>query len=301
MNDITNMTSRRSFLATCAAGGAVAGMSSLAPAFATRPLQTTKLRLGLVTYNWGKDWDLATLIKNCAATGFQGVELRSTHKHGVEITLDANERDEVKAMFADSPVEIVGLGSACEYHSKDPKEVQRNIDETRAFIDLCADIGGSGVKVRPNGLPEGIAIEKTLTQIGESLTEVAKYGAEKGVQIRLEVHGRGTQEIPHMKTIMDVASHPNVVICWNCNPTDLNGAGFSENYSMLEDRMGTVHIHDLREGKNNYPWDELFPRLLQCTAPGFTGWCLLEDGAVPTDIVAAMHENKTVFDRIAMK
>ena len=29
------------------------------------------MRLGLVTYNWGKDWDLETLIKNCEATGFE--------------------------------------------------------------------------------------------------------------------------------------------------------------------------------------------------------------------------------------
>ena len=28
------------------------------------------MQLGLVTYMWGADWDLPTLIKNCEATGF---------------------------------------------------------------------------------------------------------------------------------------------------------------------------------------------------------------------------------------
>ena len=36
------------------------------------------MKLGLVTYLLGRDWDVATLIKNCTATGFEGVELRST-------------------------------------------------------------------------------------------------------------------------------------------------------------------------------------------------------------------------------
>jgi hypothetical protein len=60
--------------------------------------------------------------------------------------------------------------------------------------------------------------------------------------------------------------------------------------------MGTVHIHDLR--KDNYPWAELFKRLLTCKAAGFTGWTLIEDGAIPDDIVAAMYENRKIWDRL---
>ena len=55
-----------------------------------RPAATRShaMQLGLVTYQWGADWDLPTLIKNCEKTGFRGVELRTTHKHGVEPSLD---------------------------------------------------------------------------------------------------------------------------------------------------------------------------------------------------------------------
>ncbi|MEX0978618.1 MAG: sugar phosphate isomerase/epimerase, partial [Pirellulales bacterium] len=64
------------------------------------------MQLGLVTYQWGADWDLPTLIKNCRETGFAGVELRTTHKHGVEPSLDENARKEVAKQFADSGVEL---------------------------------------------------------------------------------------------------------------------------------------------------------------------------------------------------
>lgn len=258
----------------------------------------TELQLGLVTYQWGKDWDLPTVLKNCEESGFGGVELRSTHKHGVEIALNAEQRNEVRKRFTDSPVVLVGLGSACEYHAVDQAVVKSNVEETKRWIDLCRDLGGGGVKVRPNGLPKDVPVEKTLEQIGKSLNVVGRYAAEKGVQIRVEVHGSGTQEIPNMKTIMNIADHPSVVVCWNCNPTDLKGEGFAANFRMLEARMGTVHIHDLRPGKVDYPWEELFVQLRKCKASGFTGWCLLEDGTVPPDTVAAMKENRAIFDRL---
>ena len=66
------------------------------------------MQLGMVTYLWGAKWDLPTLIKNCEQTGFAGVELRSTHAHGVEVTLNEQERTEVRKRFANSPGDVCG-------------------------------------------------------------------------------------------------------------------------------------------------------------------------------------------------
>ncbi len=255
------------------------------------------MQLGLVTYNWGKDWDLDTLLKNCEATGLLGVELRSTHKHGVEPSLNEAQRREVAMRFASSPVELVGLGSACEYHSPDPAVLKKNINETLAFIRLCHDIGGTGVKVRPNALPKGVAINKTIEQIGKALNEVAEFGSGFGVDIRLEVHGPQTAELPIIKKILEVADNPSVGACWNCNPTDLTGAGLKANFNLVKDRLGsTVHIHDLRD--DAYPWEELFGLL---RGIDYQGWTLIEEGKVPTDVVAAMKANVPIFKKLAGK
>jgi sugar phosphate isomerase/epimerase len=293
--------SRRSLLRSVAAtaGGTACFGSLLTLArAAAAPSQPVPLRLGLVTYNWGAAWDVPTLIDNCAATGFTGVELRTTHRHGVEPTLDARQREDVRRRFADSPVQLVGLGSVCEYHSPDPAILAKNIEETKRFVLLCKDVGGTGVKVRPNALPPDVPVEKMLEQIGRALNDVARHAADHGVQIRLEVHGAGTKELPNIRTIMDVADHPGTVLCWNCNPSDLDGAGCAANFDLVQDRLGTVHIHDLRT--DTYPWADLFSRLRTCAAPGFTGWCLLEEGKVPADVVAAMEENHREFARYAV-
>src|SRR5207302_8985072 len=49
----------------------------------------SKMKLGLITYNVAKDWDLPTIIDHVKKAGWDGVELRTTHAHGVELTLNA--------------------------------------------------------------------------------------------------------------------------------------------------------------------------------------------------------------------
>ena len=70
-----------------------------------------KMQLGFVTYLWGKDWDVPTLIKNLSDTHITGVELRVEHAHKVMPDLTPEQRKAVKKQFADSPVKIVGLGT----------------------------------------------------------------------------------------------------------------------------------------------------------------------------------------------
>lgn len=93
-----------------------------------------KFKLGLVTCNLAKDWDVATIIRNCEATGFEAVELRTTHKHGVEPTLEKAARAEVRKRFADSKVRLLSLGSVCEFHSPKPDVLRKNVDACKRFI-----------------------------------------------------------------------------------------------------------------------------------------------------------------------
>ena len=75
---------RRSFLVSTAAAGA--GLAALTPeslSAGAGPVAAagSPLKIGIVTYNIAKDWDLPTIIKNCTETKFDGVELRTGHAH----------------------------------------------------------------------------------------------------------------------------------------------------------------------------------------------------------------------------
>ena len=230
------------------------------------------MKLGIVTYNIGKDWDLDTLIANCEETGFDGVELRTTHAHGVEVELSAAVRAAVRKRFDDSKVEIVGLGSAFEYDAIDPEELKQHIEGTKEYIRLAHDLGVSGIKVRPNKIhvDEGVEIETTLEQIGVSLAECGEFARDLGVQIRLEVHGRTTSDPVNIRKIMDYADHDNVFVCWNSNMTDLVDGSIDGNFASLQEYIRLVHITELW---NEYPWSRLFELLRQS---GYTGFCLAE-------------------------
>lgn len=283
---------RRQFLQVGLAAGA-AGLSSGWPCTNVGAAeQSPPMRFGLVTYQWGADWDLPTLLSNCSKAGVFGVELRTTHKHGVEPTLNAAQRSDVKARFADSPVTLVGLGSAEEFHSPDADKLAAAIEATKAFIKLSHDVGGSGVKVRPNDLPADVPREKTIEQIGRALNEVAAFGSDYGQQVRLEVHGGKTSPLPVIAEIMEVADHANAVVCWNSNEEDLKGGGLGENFKLVQKRLGaTTHVHDL--AGDSYPYSELFALL---KAANYEGWILEEASSSPSDRVAALVREREAFE-----
>ncbi|HRN57596.1 MAG TPA: twin-arginine translocation signal domain-containing protein, partial [Agriterribacter sp.] len=78
--------SRRDFLRrTAITGLGLSTAGTLSSFYTAGP----KMRFGLVTYQWGRDWDLPTLIANCEKTGLWGIELRTEHAHKVEINLSA--------------------------------------------------------------------------------------------------------------------------------------------------------------------------------------------------------------------
>lgn len=286
------MTKRRDFIRGISLS-ALAAVLSKEELFATMK-KRSKMKPGLVTYLWGKDWDVPTIIKNCQKSGLVGVELRTEHKHGVEPTLNAAQRKEVKALFDDSGVEFVGYGSNVEFDSPDPVVLKQNMDFGKQLVKLSHDIGGSGVKVKPNKFHPGVPKEKTVEQIGRSLNELGKFADDYGQKIRLEVHGRETQELPNMKAIMDVANHRNVVVCWNSNPTDLIGEGLEHNFNLVKNRIGdTIHVHEM--DNDAYPWQKLMALLVGIN---YSGWILWECSSDPADKVAAMTKNREIWEQL---
>jgi len=271
---------RRQFLGT--AGLAAAGLGSgSAPAADPAPL---KFRLGIVTYNVAAQWDVPTILQVCKNVGIAAVELRTTHKHGVEPSISKDQRKEVKQRFADAGIEIWGCGSVCEFHAPEAAKVKAHVETCKEFVQLVADIGGKGVKVRPNDLPKDVPIEKTLDQIGKALTDCGKAAADANVEIWVEVHGRGTSHPPHCKTIMEHCGHKNVGLTWNSNPTDIKDRSVAEYFKMLKPWVRSCHINDLwKDTTGAYPYRELF-RLLR--ESGYDRVTLCEVGKIPPDVAS---------------
>lgn len=284
------MSTRRHFIHTIVGAGATAALA----AESKLSYKGENIQFGLVTYMWGADWDLATLVQNCTTAGVAAVELRVEHAHKVDPSLTSQQRADVRRQFEESSVKLLGMGTNFEFHSPNEDELLKNITGAKEFIKLSHDIGGTGVKVKPNALPKDVPVEKTLAQIGRALAELGDHAIGFGQEIRLEVHGKETSNLDHVRTIMEATARDNVRVCWNSNADDLAGGGIEANFAKVSDYLGsTVHIREVNEG--GYPYDKLARLLVQAD---YEGYVCLEARTKPTDRVKALGEQREMFMKL---
>jgi sugar phosphate isomerase/epimerase len=228
-------------------------------------------RLGCLTYNLLKDYDLETIIRLLEGAGYESVGLRTGHKHGVEPSLNSTERARVRRRLESSRIKLADLGTDCQFHSPDAGERKKQIEIGRQFVDLAKDTGAPGIRVFPNALPKGIAPEVTIRNIAASVSELGDYGAKQGVEIWLEVHGEGTEYPKVIAAVMKAANHPQVGAVWNCNLEEVDHGSIRENFEALKKWIRHVHLHELVDDR--YPWREFFTLL---RASGYQRYTMCE-------------------------
>ena len=295
--------SRRRFLGRSIGviGGVCAGVGLTSCRYTIRtPLSEPNVltRFGFTTYQWGKDWDIPTLIDNCCKARAFGVELRTSqsYAHGVELELNADQRREVRKQFEDSPITLVGIATSERYDSPDAAKLKAAIENTKAYIKLSRDIGSSGIRVFPNSFHKGVAKEKTIEQISNSLNVVGAFAGDYGQQVRLEAHGTAG-ELPTLKAIMDGVNQPSVRIKLNSDRRDTAGNGFEHNFNLVKDYLGnTLHLHNLKDTR--FPYQLQMDLLVKME---WAGWQLLEVSDKVPDRLVALIEQRRIWDGLLDK
>jgi sugar phosphate isomerase/epimerase len=271
---------RRSFVVSPLA---VAGISLQERVSAAAPNRGRGFHLGCITYNTLKDYDVETIIRVLEGAGFEGVELRTGHKHGVEPSISQEERLRVRRRFEQSKIRLVSYGTTCRFQSPDAAERKQQLDIAKQFVDLAHDTGALGIKIQPLGFPPGVSKETTIQNFGASLHELGDYGATNGVEIWMEVHGRGTSDPPVAAAIVRAAGHKNVGVCWNSNDTDLTNGSVKESFELLKPWIRSVHINEL--WNDLYPWRELFTLLKEAKFDRYT-FCEVAESREPERFLA---------------
>jgi sugar phosphate isomerase/epimerase len=288
-------TSRREFLvggARAAVGlGVFSAFGPSALSAADSPAKK-KMRFGFCTYQWGKDWDVPTLIANCQKAGVYGVEPRVGMKyaHGMELTLNTAHRAEIKKRFADSPVRIVSIATGERLDWVEPEKLRAAVEAVKAYLQLSREIGCNVLRVFANQFHPNVPHEKTIEQIARSLNELAGTAANLGQEVSLEAYG-SAGELPTMRAVMDRVSHRNVRVRLNSLPSDNHGRGFAENFRLVKDFLSSIlHVHDLTDPE--YPYQLLVNLLVQSK---WEGWALLERKDRFADRVAAMADQRLLW------
>lgn len=249
---------RRSFVLSPVAAAA-AGIPLKARGSAAPPEAGPGFHLGAVTWLVLKDLDVEGIIRVLEGAGFEGVELRTGHKHGVEPSIGQEERARVRRLFERSKVRLVSYGTTCRFQSPVAAERKEQVEIAKQFVDLAHDTGALGIKMQPMGFPAEVPMETSVRNFGSSLSEVGDYGARKGVEIWMEVHGPGTASPPVAAAILKAAGHKNVGACWNSNGEDIVNGSVKPSFDLLKSWIRSVHIKELSGGR--YPYREFFALL----------------------------------------
>ena len=293
---------RREFLKRSLGTVAVAGVAG--SSLACRPLallsggKPKQTRLGFTTYTWGKPWDIPSLITNCEKVRILGVELRTSQKyaHGVELESTAEQRQEAKKCFKDSPVTLVGMACGERYDSPDPDNVKAAVEKTKGYLKLSHDVGGSGLRVFPNDFHKNVSKGTTIAQIAQALNELGAYATDYGQQVRLEAHG-SAGGLADIRAIMDQVTQPSVRVKLNSSARDADGAGFEHNFNLVKGRLGdTLHLHDLKD--ETFPYQQQMNLLVRM---GWTGWQMLEVSHKVPDKITALREYRQIWGEMLEK
>jgi sugar phosphate isomerase/epimerase len=225
------------------------------------------MKLSLLTYLLARQWDLPKLIEVARSSGYAGLEFRADagHEHGVELARTAAERRQIRDRLEDAYLEAVCIGTGCRFESPDPAQRRIQIEQTKRFIDLAADVGSTRVRVFGNNLPDGVRRDDCIAYVGESLRALGEFAEPFGVDVLLEMHGQFNYW-GFARGAVELANHPRVAIVYNCDRQDLVAGSVAATYSRVRSLIRHVHLHELTDG---FPYPELFALL---RADGYSGY-----------------------------
>ncbi|MEZ4729388.1 MAG: sugar phosphate isomerase/epimerase family protein [Caldilineaceae bacterium] len=187
---------------------------------------------------------LADMITAAQRYGYAGLEPRTggNHAHGVELTATAAERAAIRQQAVDGGIDLCCLAVSCRY--ADPATVGDQVDETRRYLDLAADLGIPRLRVFGGKIPEGISREAAVAVVAAALATVAEHAAQQQVTICLETHDDWCDPA-HVVAVMQAVNHPAIAVNWDVmHPVRAGGVTMAEAYTMLRPWIRHVHIHD---------------------------------------------------------
>lgn len=245
------------------------------------------MKLSLLTYLLGKDMSLEELLHVAVSCRIPGLEFRAEagHRHGVELERTAAERAEIRDRCRQAGIAISCVATGCKFEYPEADKRQEDIDRAKRYLDLAAEIGAPRIRVFGNAFPEGISHAEVVENVGRALREIAEHGADRDVDVCLEMHGDFYWWEDALNAVR-IADHPRVGIVHNCDPREMRFGPISSFYEPVKTYVRHVHLHDL---ENGYPY-KAFLGLLK--RDGYSGFLSLEAGASeePRRVIAIYAE-----------
>lgn len=191
---------------------------------------------------------VAEVAALAAASGYQGVELRTHPEEPVHLDLTTAERQAVAREFEQAGVEILALAGYTRVAG--PGEDGPVLAELDRLIRLAADLGAPYVRVFPGGQDAGPADADAAA--ARRLGTAAETAAGLGVTVLLETHD-SHRTAADVSRIVGTVGHKHVGAVWDVLHTWLGGEDPAVSYASLAPYLGYVQVKDVASREDLTP------------------------------------------------
>ena len=188
---------------------------------------------------------LEEMLKLAQKYNYEGIEPRAEagHKHGVEIETFSSQRKQIARVFSDSGIECACIATSIKYVFPEKAERNANIERTKKFIELAADVGCPRLRVFGGMPPEGMQMEEAIALAGDSLASSKDFAEEHKVYVCLETHD-GFMRADDCAAAVRRAEGNYVRINWDIMHPFTKGMSIEEAFAEVKDLVQHCHIHD---------------------------------------------------------
>jgi sugar phosphate isomerase/epimerase len=193
-------------------------------------------------------WDFETIVARAKEYGYHGVEVRGFLNESLLTASNPFLTDpaKVRTIFGNAGVEICCLSSSIAFQNN-KKADAKSADELRKYIDNAAAIGSPLVKVFDTQLKPGQTREGAGIALGDWITPLGDYAADRDVQIVIE-NALSFRAAKEMWVILDRLMHPAIACCWDVFNAALIGEGPLISIPTLNSKIAYAQIKDAKFG-----------------------------------------------------
>jgi sugar phosphate isomerase/epimerase len=228
-------------------------------------------------------WDFATIAARAGEYGYHGVEIRAFLNENILTTANVFLTDpaKVRLVFDRAGVAVACLSTSVAMTGDRARDRLAAAD-LRHGIDVAAGLGAAFVKVFDVQLRPGQNREAAAAELGQWLSPLADYAAERGLKILVE-NQLSFRRARELWLIMETAAHPAVAACWDVLNAALVGEWPAVSVPTLNSRIELVQVKDayVRDVGVNYcklgDGDLRLPELVnRLKGIGYDGWMSFE-------------------------